>query len=53
MNQYVFILGPIIRMHPIMRIYKNVVCYGKSSKIKNVKMSQKCPLQKIIVLVDG
>ena len=27
---------------------KNVVCYGKSSKIKNVKMSQKCPLQKIM-----
>ena len=25
---------------------KNVVCYGKSSKIKNVKMSQNCPLQK-------
>ena len=24
MNQYVFILGPIIRMYPIMRIYTYV-----------------------------
>ena len=32
MNQYVFILGPIIRMHPIMRIYtyggRYLLCLG-------------------------